>query len=97
MKRLIGTGFYMAVLLGLSLLEIGRTNDDSGSAGQPVRIDFEGTHELPLTTPPPPYEPAPPVRIDFEGTHELPLTTPPPPYEPGPPVRIDFEGTHELS
>ena len=41
MKRLIGTGFYMAVLLGLSLLEIGRTNDDSGSAGQPVRIDFD--------------------------------------------------------
>jgi hypothetical protein len=66
----------------------GEAASGGSTSGSPVRIDFEGFHEV--TVPPPRYTPGPAVRIDFEGFHEV--TAPLPRYTPGPPVRIDFEG-----
>lgn len=98
MKYLLSLAGYLAALIGLSLFTTEGSSDDSGSARQPFRLDFEGRHTLTVPPPPPePYEPGPPVRIDYEGKRVMPVPPPPPkPYEAGPPIRIDFGGKHVM-
>ena len=96
MKRMLGFVLHTLFLLALSLLEIGGSNEDSGTARQPLRTDFEGWHSLPEPPPPPDiYQAGPAQRIDFIGKHKKPEPLPPAkPYESSPPMRIDFFGKH---